>query len=105
VDATHLETTGTRDYVPADLGELAVMSCTLLFDTENATGMPAVGGAAAAIVLTYKQMPAQTAPANLTGVGYVSRVKWPDSNTNEVMVAEIDFQWTEAPTFTAATTV
>lgn len=101
VDATHLGTTGTRAYIPADLAELGDLTVEFLFDTDD--GMPTIG-VSEQVTVTFKLLPGEDTAATLAGNASIRNNQWPTLETNEMMVGSIVIQWEAQPTFTPAVT-
>jgi len=96
VDKTYLATSTRRAYMPGDLQEVGPVTLEILF--QGAQGLPAQG-TVETITITHPTASGNSSPANLAGTGFIRRTKYPDFQTNELQIGEIEFQH-DGTTFT-----
>lgn len=101
VDKSHLTTSTKRAKMPGDLDDWGSVVLQILF--QGSQGLPA-RGTVETITMTHPTASGNSTPANLAGTGFINRVKYPDFQTNEMQVGEIEFTYDggTGPTWTAA---
>ena len=102
VDTSYLGTATKRTKMPADLEEWGSVVLRILF--QGSQGLPARSTASETVTITHPTATGNTTPANLAGSALITRVKYPDFQTNEMQEAEIEvtYDGVTGPTWTAA---
>ena len=75
---------------PGDLAEVGPIECEILYDPDDA---PAIGGAAASMVITYKVPSGQSNGATETGSGFISAVSTGTVENNAYMRGSVTLQF------------
>lgn len=103
VDTSHLATTTKRTKMAGDLDDWGPVVLQILF--QGTQGLPARSTSAETITITHPTAPGGSTPATLAGTALINRVKYPDFQTNELQIGEIEFTYDggTGPTWTAAT--
>lgn len=101
VETSYLATSTRRTYMPGDLQAVSPVTLTILF--QGSQGLPAQG-TVETITITHPTALGAATPATLAVTGFIRRTKYPDFNTDELQIGEIEFQPNGSTfTFTAAT--
>lgn len=102
VDITHLASTNPT-YMVGDLEEPGEVTLTFQWDSAGTAGWYATSTAAETVTITWPVAPGGTTAATYAGTGIVTRVKFPNLQTNQVQTGEMTVKWTgsTAPTWTA----
>jgi len=102
VDTSYLGTSVKRTKMPGDLDDWGPVTLMVLF--QGSQGLPARSTVSETITITHPTAAGASTPANLAGSGLINRVKYPDFQTNELQIGEIEFTWdgVTGPTWTAA---
>lgn len=75
---------------PGDLAEVGPIECEILYDPDDA---PAIGSAAASMVITYKTPAGQSSGATETGSGFISAVSTGTVENNAYMRGSVTLQF------------
>ncbi len=102
IDASHLGTTGYREFLPGDLinaGEFVVE-----FQFQGNQGLP-TRTTAETVTITHALASGEATAATIAGTAFVTEAKYPDLNTDELKKGSFTVKWDgyTGPTYTAAT--
>ena len=101
VNKSHLTTATREATMPGDLRARNQVTLTILF--QGTQGLPAHGTTTETITITHPTAAGNTTPANLAGVGFIHRTKYPDFQTNTMQEGEVTFEYDGSSlTYTAA---
>ena len=102
IPTTNLSTTGFHTSIPGDLNSLEAFTVTCYF---AGIDLPDNTVVAESVTITDPTRATASTPATVIGTGYVTRRKFHDRSTDEMMIAEFDVVWDggTGPTVTAAT--
>lgn len=90
LDKSLLSTTGYAEKVSADLADAGSITVEYLYDAADAA--LTLGGAAVSTVVTFP-LASGTTPANITGTGIITALKYPDFANNELQTASVEITW------------
>lgn len=93
VDITHLAST-TPTYMVGDLEEPGEVTLTFQWDPAGTAGWYATSTAAETVTITWPVAPGGTTAATYAGTGIVTRVRFPNLQTNQVQTGEMTVKWT-----------
>lgn len=101
LDKSLLSTTGYAEKVSADLADAGSITVEYLYDAADAA--LTLGGAAVSTVVTFPLASGGSTPANITGTGIITALKYPDFANNELQTASVEITWdgVSGPTLTA----
>lgn len=101
IDKTHLAST-TPTYMAGDLEEPGEITLTFQWDPAGTAGWYATSTAEETVTITWPVAPGGTTAATYAGTGLVTRVKFPNLQTNQIQTGEMTVKWTgsTAPAWT-----
>lgn len=102
VETTHLGSGAKKTFMPGDVVDEGEVTIPYQHDSEAA--LPAEG-LVQTLTITLPTASGQSTPATLVGTGFVTRVKRPNLQTNQLQDGQIVFKFDglTGPTYTAAT--
>lgn len=105
IEDTHLGTTDYKTYVPGDLKEPGELQFTILFNKANDALTLGSTAASGNLTLTMPLATGESTNATIVGSGFLTRTKFPDHVTDELLQAEYTFKFdgVTGPTWTKAT--
>lgn len=102
IDVSTLGTEGYREHIPNDLATIAESSATFKWLTD--ADIPVIPSAAGTCTVTLPLRAGEATAANITGTGFLTRVKGPTLENGVMQEGEVAWQWDgdTGPTFTKA---
>lgn len=100
VNASTLGSTRYHENLPNDLATIAESSAT--FKWLTSADIPAIPSAAGTCTVTFPLRAGEATAANITGTGFLTRVKGPTFENGVLQEGEVSWQWDgdTGPTFT-----
>lgn len=91
IDTTYHATATRRTSMPGDL--LEVSSFTVRAQFQGNQGLPTQSATPETVTVTRPIASGETTAAMIAGTAFVTRVKYPDLETNALQIGEFDIQW------------
>lgn len=91
IDASHLGTSGHREYLPGDLSDSAENSCTFKWlTTLDPISLPSPAGT---FTITLPTRSGETTPATVTGTGFATGITPPPLQNGTLQIGTISWAW------------
>ena len=103
IQCTKLADTNFHSKLAGDLKDAGSITCSFYFDA--GTALPAVGGAAETLTVTFPVPSGGSGAATYAGTGFIESLSLPSLTTDEMQTASMTFTWDGGtdPTFTVGT--